>query len=280
GTAYVNSNVGVPYVPAAPAATNSIYPPNTVIIPPYFDNRYGFVEVVTDGSGNLIDVNPFTGERIFPLVADFPGGVIGPGFIGANFTNGVFLPPGTTNGITCNGVYGCPFGGGFFGNGTFNGPFNGCNAFVNCGTLPAGATYVGNGTYFYTDNNACPRDGQAAYVVGQGYFCRNGDPLFTNGGTPPVIITPFAAAAPAAPAATTPVAAPVSAAPAAAAPAAVPVVVQQPAVAPAPAKTATALAAPVSAAPAAPVAGSVHVQSATAAPAPAEKETPAERHGG
>ncbi|MDQ2787514.1 MAG: hypothetical protein M3Y58_21205, partial [Chloroflexota bacterium] len=158
-------------------ATNTGYPPNAALSS-YYDPRYGYVSVVTDGSGNLIDVNSATGQRIYPVYPDYGvGGVIGTGFIGngfigANFVNGGFIPPGTANGITCNGLYGCPLGGGFIGNGNFNNGFTGINAnfnngfngngnfvngfngfnggFVNNGnTFPAGATYVGGGTYTY-----------------------------------------------------------------------------------------------------------------------------------
>ncbi|MGI8687016.1 MAG: hypothetical protein ACR2M3_00410, partial [Thermomicrobiales bacterium] len=171
--------------------TNTGYPPNTALSS-YFDPRYGFVSVVTDASGNLIDVNSQTGQRIYPVFPDYGiGGVIGNGFIGANFVNGGFIPPGTTNGITCNGLYGCPLGGGFIGNGNFVNGFNGINAnfvngfngfnggFFNGNTFPAGATNVGGGVFTYNDNRFCG-DGKVAFVVGRGYFCQNGGPLVTN----------------------------------------------------------------------------------------------------
>ncbi|MDQ6832991.1 MAG: hypothetical protein M3008_06300, partial [Chloroflexota bacterium] len=191
---------------AAPAVTtyglggtattsNSGYPPNTVLSSS-FDPRYGFVSVVTDGSGNLIDVNSTTGQRIYPVFPDFGiGGVIGNGFIGANFNNGGFIPPGTANGITCNGLYGCPLGGGFIGNGNFNNGFNGINAnfvngfngfnginggfFNNNGVFPAGATNVGGGVFTYNDNRFCG-DGKLFFVVGRGSFCQNSGG-FANG---------------------------------------------------------------------------------------------------
>jgi hypothetical protein len=162
-------------------ATTTGYPPNTVITAPYFDNRYGFVQVVTDGSGNLIDVNPATGQRIFPFLPDYAiGGVIGTGFIAPNFVNGAFLPPGNTGGIVCNGLYGCPFGGGFIGNTNpafING--NNCAFFGNCAAaFPAGGT-VSGGIVYYNDNRFCT-DGKVAYVPGRGYFCQNGGPLVPN----------------------------------------------------------------------------------------------------
>jgi hypothetical protein len=55
---------------AAPTMSASGYPPNTVIST-YFDPRYGLVSVITDASGNLIDVNATTGQRIFPLYPDY-----------------------------------------------------------------------------------------------------------------------------------------------------------------------------------------------------------------
>lgn len=181
-TAYDNT-ICINYTTCYPTTTTTTtattgYPPNTVIVAPYFDNRYGVVEVVTDGSGNLIDINPYTGQRIFPFLPDFVGG-IGANFIGANFVGGAFLPPGVTNGITCNGVYGCPFGGGFIGNANVN--FvnaNNCAFFANCAAFPAGGTVVG-GVVYYNDNRFCG-DGKIAFVPGRGYFCQNGGPLVTN----------------------------------------------------------------------------------------------------
>ncbi|GEM_PF-4786811 len=250
GTAYLitdagTTNVGTTYIPA-PAPTNSGYPPNTVIVPPYFDNIYGWVEVVTDSNGVLIDVNPFTGQRIFPFTTGFVGGFI-PNFVLGNVTNVPFL---TAN--IC-GQFGCP--------GAFN-TFNRCNFNVNCGTLPAGAVYVGNGTYFYNDNNACRGDGRAAFVVGRGYYCRNGDPLF--GGAGNVFFRPFEVSQPA----TAPVAAPVTAAPVVTTTTttvAAPAVVEQPPVVAAPANTVTALTAPQTQAPGG---GNTHILSAPDLPAP------------
>ena len=175
-------------------ATNTGFPANAVLRS-YFDPRYGFVSVVTDGSGNLIDVNSQTGQRIYPAFPDFGiGGVIGNGFIGANFNNGFvnsgFIPPGTANGITCNGVFGCPFGGGFIGNRNFVNGFNGINAnfvngfnggFFNNGAFPAGATNIGGGVFTYNDNRFCG-DGKLFFVVGRGSFCQNGGFANGNGG--------------------------------------------------------------------------------------------------
>jgi len=220
------------------ATTTTTGIPGNAVVSTYVDPRYcdGLVSVVTDSSGHLIDVCTTTGQRIYPVFPDYGFGAgfvgsnfIGSNFVGANFVNGTFIAPGTANGITCNGVYGCPFGGGFVGNGNFNNGFNGINAnFVNGfngfnggvfngNTFPAGATYVGGNTFLYNDNRFCT-DGKVAFVQNRGYFCQNGGPLVTNNATTTVncgnfflngcgIYRPFEAstAAPAAPQQTTPV---------------------------------------------------------------------------
>jgi hypothetical protein len=263
GTTLVNGNVGATYaVPTSGIAPNSV-------VSSYFDPRYGFVSVVTDSSGNLIDVNSATGQRIFPVFPDYGfGGVLGNAFIGANFNNGVIGNGVIGNGVICNGVFGCP--------GVFNN-FAGCNVNINCGAFPAGATYVGGGVYAYRDGRFCG-DGNLGFVAGRGSFCQNGQPLFANGngffgngvfgnGFVYPNYRPFEVTQPA----TAPAAAPVAAAPVAApvAPVAAPAVVQQ---APAaPAAMPTALTAPQVQTPdAAPAGGSnVHVLSAPATTAPA-----------
>ncbi len=169
--------------------------PGNAVVRTYFDARYcnGLVSVVTDSSGTLIDVCTTTGQRIYPIFPDYGFGnglgfgagfvgsnFVGANFVGANFVNGTFLAPGTANGITCNGVYGCPFGGGFIGNANnvnfLNG--NACG-FNTCNTFPAGATFVGGNTFLYNDNRFCT-DGKIAFVANRGYFCQNGGPLVTN----------------------------------------------------------------------------------------------------
>jgi len=249
GTAYLNSNVGTVYAPA-PVPTTSAYPPNTVVVPPYFDNRYGWVEVVTDGSGNLIDVNPFTGQRIYPVFSDFVGGFL-PGYLAANVAN-------------------VPIYNGFV-PGAFTTAFTGCNVNFNCGGFPAGATYIGGGIYTYRDNRYCG-DGMLGFIPGRGSYCMNGQPLVTNGGVTPVVYyRPFEATQPAAAPAAAPAPAP-AAAPAAATQAPAPA-------ASAPAQMPTALTAPQApAAPAAP-ANTVHVLSAPAATAPAERGAMDDRSG-
>lgn len=262
--------------PAATTTTTSGYPPNTVVST-YFDARYcnGLVSVVTDNSGNLIDVCTVTGQRIYPVFPDYGygAGFVGANFIGANYFNGGYIAPGTTNGITCNGLYGCPFGGGFIGNGNLNYSYlNGNICSVNnCNAFPAGGTVVG-GVIYYNDNRFCS-DGKIAFVPGQGYFCQNGGPLVTNNTTTTVncsnffldgcgIYRPFEVTQPT----TAPAAAPVAAAPVAAAP-----VAAQTAPAAAPAQMPTALTAPQAQAPAAATTGgsNVHVLSTSPATAPA-----------
>ena len=65
----------------------SVYPPNTVVST-YFDARYGEVSVVTDASGNLIDVNAATGQRIYPVYTDYASayvnGYVAPAYVNAN----------------------------------------------------------------------------------------------------------------------------------------------------------------------------------------------------
>jgi hypothetical protein len=62
--------LGLLIVPAVSVGAQSAYPPNTVVST-YYDARYGEVSVVTDAYGNLIDVNAVTGQRIYPVYADY-----------------------------------------------------------------------------------------------------------------------------------------------------------------------------------------------------------------
>src|SRR3954471_1261892 len=168
GTAYVAPTtttvptyVGGNVVAVAPA--NSGYPPNTVVRS-YYDPRYGFVSVVTDASGNLIDVNSATGQRIYPVYPDY-----GVGFVGANYYNGNFIGANYLNG---NVIAGNVYNGNFAYGNAYNGNY------VN-GAFPAGGTVVG-GVVYYNDNRFCT-DGKVAFVPGRGYFCQNGGPLVPNG---------------------------------------------------------------------------------------------------
>lgn len=74
-------------LPGMAVGAQSVYPPNTVIST-YFDARYGEVSVVTDASGNLIDVNTLTGQRIYPVYPDYTsvynGAYVAPAYVNAN----------------------------------------------------------------------------------------------------------------------------------------------------------------------------------------------------
>lgn len=64
-------------VPTVTVGAQTAYPPN-IVISTYYDARYGAVSVVSDASGNLIDVNAATGQRIYPVYADYASGVAYP----------------------------------------------------------------------------------------------------------------------------------------------------------------------------------------------------------
>lgn len=263
----------------------------SMLVSTYVDPRYcgGIVNIVNEG-GNLINRCP-DGTRVVPIFPDFGLGFAG-GFLGSNFITGnvaggfvnspafigpSYIPPGTFDGITCNGVFGCPLGGGFVFNRNvsfLNG--NICNFNFNCGNVfPAGGTVVG-GAVFYNDNRFCT-DGKLVFIPNRGYFCQNGGPLVPNGVTTVNcgnfffdgcgIFRPFAAEATPAPAAATqPVttfAAPAAKAPVAPAAVAAPAAVVAPA-APVVAKVAAPLAVTV---PAAPIAPAAPVVAKVAAPA-------------
>ena len=67
GPVYTAPTYVAPAAVVAPATTSaSGYAPNTVVST-YYDPRYGTVSVQTDATGNLIDVNAATGQRIFPF---------------------------------------------------------------------------------------------------------------------------------------------------------------------------------------------------------------------
>jgi len=83
--------VATPYmtIPAFSAAnvsgnaTSSGYPVNT-ILSTYVDPRYGVVSVETDATGNLIDVNAVTGQRIYPIYPDY-GNAIATAYNGGSY---------------------------------------------------------------------------------------------------------------------------------------------------------------------------------------------------
>jgi hypothetical protein len=75
----------------APVASGSGYAPNAVVST-YFDPRYcgnGLVSVVTDQSGNLIDVCSSSGVRIYPVYADYGYGYA-TGYANGYYTNGYY----------------------------------------------------------------------------------------------------------------------------------------------------------------------------------------------
>jgi hypothetical protein len=86
--------LGLLLVPAVSVSAAATYPPNTVIST-YSDARYGVVSVVTDAYGNLIDVNAATGQRIYPIYADYAPGVA---YTNGVYTNGVYTPVPYANG--------------------------------------------------------------------------------------------------------------------------------------------------------------------------------------
>jgi len=262
GASYIGGNV------VTPTATNSGYPPNTVIRT-YLDPRYGVVSVVSDATGNLIDVNAATGQRIYPVFPDYGYGA---GYIAGNFAGNFVGNPGYLNGNVCNAVYFCPSG--FYGN-TVNGVFNN-------GAFPAGATNVG-GIIYYKDTRFCPGDGSIALVPGSGYVCANGQRVNGNGVYPGFVYPNYrfleVTQPTTAPVATTVSAAPVAVAPVAAAPEVAPTVEQAPVVA-AP-QMATALNTTPVQAPVAPTGGggNVHVLSVPVT-APAATTVDPEDHKG
>ena len=140
----------------APATTSaSGYAPNTVVSS-YYDPRYGPVSVVTDATGNLIDINSATGQRIYPYAPDYNYGYgfVGGNYVGANYVGGNYAFNGYTG-------------------------YNGNYGYLNNNVFPAGGTAVG-GVVYYNDNRFCG-DGKVAFVPSQGYYCQNGGPLVTNG---------------------------------------------------------------------------------------------------
>jgi len=132
-------------LPAMAVGAQSGYPPNTVVNT-YFDPRYGEVSVVTDASGNLIDVNALTGQRIYPVYADYTSA----------YANGYVAPAYT-------GTYAAP-------------TYVSANYVSAAGTTtyPAGTDILRQ----YTDPNSNCADGQVTQTV-SGYYCTTtGTPAF------------------------------------------------------------------------------------------------------
>ncbi len=132
--------------PAMAVGAQSAYPPNTVVST-YFDARYGEVSVVTDASGNLIDINAVTGQRIYPY-ADYA-----PAYTGA------YVSPAYVSGyVAPNYVSASTFG------------------------YSTVAGYSDSAIYRqYTDNNSNCANGQVTQTA-SGYYCTaTGTPAFSVG---------------------------------------------------------------------------------------------------
>ena len=189
GAVVSNTNSGYPTytIPSYPTYTapnyNSGYPANTAVGAPYFDPRYGYVQVVTDQYGNLIDIDPTTGQRIYPIFGDY-----GAGFVGANYINGGYY----YNGVYPNFVNGCPVGN--FTCLNANNGFFGCNA-GNFTCLNAYPFYP-YGTGVFNGNATVVAPSGNAIVVGPPYRVKEVTP---PAAAPAVAVAP--APAPAAPAA-------------------------------------------------------------------------------
>ncbi|MGI8688303.1 MAG: hypothetical protein ACR2M3_06950 [Thermomicrobiales bacterium] len=252
GAAVANTNSGYPtyttpnvtgYPTYIAPSSASGYPANTVVST-YFDPRYcdGSVSVVTDPSGNLIDVCTTTGQRIYPVFPDYGYGA---GYVAPSYVNGYY------NGTYPNAFVnnGCPVG-----NFSCLGFNNGC---------PVGNfSCLGNFPFF-------------GYPYSTGVYSGNYT-VVAPSGNPLVVGPPFRAKEVAAPTVTTPAVAQPVAAPAA------PAVVPAAAPAAPAANAATALnssSAPATA-PAVSTGGSnVHVLSAPAVTAPKATTDPDDHRG-
>ncbi|MGI8858269.1 MAG: hypothetical protein ACR2JW_21210 [Thermomicrobiales bacterium] len=138
-------------VPAIAVGAQSAYPPNTVVST-YFDARYGEVSVATDASGNLIDINAVTGQRIYPY-ADYTSA----------YTN-AYLAPAYRNGYVAPSYVAPNYG----------------SATAYSYANPA--AYNGSTAYRqYTDNNSNCANGQVTQTA-SGYYCTaTGTPAFSVG---------------------------------------------------------------------------------------------------
>ena len=134
-------------VPTMAVGAQSVYPANTVVST-YFDARYGPVAVVTDASGNLIDVNAATGQRIYPVYTDYTSAY-----------TGAYLAPAYTS------AYVAP-------------------SYVSANTYSYTnpAAYSGTAIYRqYIDNNSNCSGGQVTQTA-SGYYCTaTGTPAFSVG---------------------------------------------------------------------------------------------------
>jgi hypothetical protein len=138
--------------PAVAVGAQSAYPPNTVVST-YFDARYGEVSVVTDASGNLIDINAQTGQRIYPVYADDNSAY-----------TGTYVAPAYTN--------------------TYAAPAYVAPSYVSATTYGYStvAGYDGSAIYRqYTDNNSNCADGQVTQTASGFYCTATGGPAFSVG---------------------------------------------------------------------------------------------------
>jgi hypothetical protein len=110
----VSADTSTPATTATPTTgqTTQTAQTTSVIIPGYCYNAP--VNVTTDQSGNAVYTCTVTGQRIYPYAAGSAGyaGYAGYGNYGYGYApyGYGYIPPGTYNGITCNGLYGCPLG--------------------------------------------------------------------------------------------------------------------------------------------------------------------------
>jgi hypothetical protein len=134
----VSAQTATPTTPTTQTAQTT-----TIIIPGYCYNAP--VTMTTDQSGNAVYTCTVTGQRIYPYAAGYAGYAGYPGYAGyagyAGYGYGYgaygygagWIPPGTYNGITCNGLYGCPLGVSPYYGGTY------VNGNVICGLYVCGA---------------------------------------------------------------------------------------------------------------------------------------------
>ena len=147
--------LGLLLIPAMSVGAQSAFPANTVVST-YFDARYGEVSVVTDASGNLIDINAATGQRIYPAFADYtsayPSAYVAPGNTNA-YIAPTFVNAATDGYATLPAVNGSPLS-------LFN-------------SSPV--------VRQYSDNNSNCADSQVTQTT-SGYYCTaTGTPAFTVG---------------------------------------------------------------------------------------------------
>lgn len=164
----INYTTCVPPISGTAVTTTTPTLPASSLVTTYFDPRYcdGWVSIVTDSSGKLINVCTTTGQRIFPIFPDYApyGGFVGNGYNGyMPYYNGNVYAPAYVNGAFVNNTV--PL--------ASYAAYNGNMAYGYYG-----APYVGGGTYQYTDNRFCG-DGQVIFSNGQ-YFCANGRPLYRS----------------------------------------------------------------------------------------------------